>query len=252
MSEPLRSVAAGPADDLDDALAPADGPGRAGLGRGRDGELAVGLGRDVAADDDLAAYGVADRVRPEPPRSWRDHAAAVAESLDLSPRRLVVGLVALVVVGLVGWRVLAPADAAPEVEVPFAGAAGAEGTSGSASPPSSAAGAGGAGSAGAAAAAASGRATGASPAFGPGGGSGAAGGGAAATVPAEVVVHVAGAVRAPGVQRLAGGARVVDAVEAAGGAQSDADLGRINLASPVQDGQQVYVPRVGEAAPASV
>jgi competence protein ComEA len=64
-----------------------------------------------------------------------------------------------------------------------------------------------------------------------------------------VVVHVVGAVVAPGVQRLPVGARVVDAVEAAGGSTPDADLGRINLAAALADGQQVYVLRMGEAAP---
>jgi competence protein ComEA len=76
--------------------------------------------------------------------------------------------------------------------------------------------------------------------------------GAGSTVPTEVVVHVAGAVGRPGVQRLPGGSRVVDAVDAAGGANPDADLARVNLAVPVQDGQQVYVPRVGETPPPPV
>jgi competence protein ComEA len=69
--------------------------------------------------------------------------------------------------------------------------------------------------------------------------------------PTEVVVHVAGAVVSPGVQRLAADSRVADAVAAAGGAAGDADLGRINLAAPLQDGQQVYVPKQGEPTPAA-
>ncbi|MFV0306154.1 MAG: helix-hairpin-helix domain-containing protein [Desertimonas sp.] len=69
----------------------------------------------------------------------------------------------------------------------------------------------------------------------------------APTLPAVVVVHVAGAVVAPGIVELAAGSRVADAVELVGGAQPDADLGAINLAAPLQDGQQVYVPRAGEA-----
>ena len=72
---------------------------------------------------------------------------------------------------------------------------------------------------------------------------------AVSTTTADVVVHVAGAVNAPGVQRLATGARVVDAVSAAGGPRADADVGRINLAALLEDGQQVYVPAVGEAVP---
>jgi competence protein ComEA len=64
-----------------------------------------------------------------------------------------------------------------------------------------------------------------------------------------VVVHVAGAVLAPGVHRLPPGARVVDAVEASGGLAPDADAGAVNLAAVLVDGSQVYVPRVGEVPP---
>src|SRR4051812_15840234 len=56
------------------------------------------------------------------------------------------------------------------------------------------------------------------------------------------VVHVAGAVREPGVYRLPAGARVQDAVERAGGAKSTGDVNAINLAAKVVDGQQVVVP----------
>ena len=55
-------------------------------------------------------------------------------------------------------------------------------------------------------------------------------------------VHVAGAVRAPGVYRLRTGARVADAVRRAGGARRRADLSAVNLAAEVQDGRQVLVP----------
>lgn len=68
--------------------------------------------------------------------------------------------------------------------------------------------------------------------------------------PGPVVVHVAGAVLYPGVQRLPAGSRVIDAVDAAGGLRPDADAGRVNLAAELIDGTQVYVPAVGEAAPA--
>lgn len=70
------------------------------------------------------------------------------------------------------------------------------------------------------------------------------------TAARQVVVHAAGAVASPGLYRLAQGARVADVLDAAGGAAPDADLGRVNLAAPVADGSQVYVPRVGEAPPA--
>lgn len=69
------------------------------------------------------------------------------------------------------------------------------------------------------------------------------------TAPTEVVVHVAGAVVAPGVHRLPPGSRVVDAVDASGGLAADADAGAVNLAALLVDGAQVCVPRVGEAPP---
>ena len=66
----------------------------------------------------------------------------------------------------------------------------------------------------------------------------------------EVTVHVAGAVRRPGVYRMRSGARVDDAVERAGGARLKADLSQVNLAAEVEDGRQILVPRRAAAAPA--
>jgi competence protein ComEA len=69
---------------------------------------------------------------------------------------------------------------------------------------------------------------------------------------ARVMVHVAGAVRKPGVYRLAGGTRVADAVERAGGATRRADLGGVNLAAKLEDGRQIIVPlRARAGAPAA-
>jgi competence protein ComEA len=66
----------------------------------------------------------------------------------------------------------------------------------------------------------------------------------------RLVIHVAGAVRRPGVYKLVPGARVDDAVERAGGETRRADLGGLNLAAKLEDGRQVLVPqRPGKAAP---
>src|SRR4051794_1923743 len=58
----------------------------------------------------------------------------------------------------------------------------------------------------------------------------------------RVIVHVAGAVRRPGVYRMRAGARVDDAVTRAGGPRRRADLSQVNLAARVEDGRQVLVP----------
>lgn len=64
-----------------------------------------------------------------------------------------------------------------------------------------------------------------------------------------VVVHVVGEVRRPGVLRLTVGARVIDALEAAGGATRKADLARVNLARVLVDGEQLRVPAPGDPDP---
>jgi competence protein ComEA len=88
---------------------------------------------------------------------------------------------------------------------------------------------------------------------------GGGGGGEAAPAPIRVdsgsqgrravIVHVAGAVRSPGVYRMRPDARVDDAVGRAGGPTPRADLSQVNLAAKVEDGRQVLVPaRVRAAA----
>ena len=69
-----------------------------------------------------------------------------------------------------------------------------------------------------------------------------------------VLVDVAGWVRRPGVYEFTEGARVIDAIDAAGGARSGAVLEALNLAAPLTDGTQILVPREGQegAAPAPV
>jgi competence protein ComEA len=78
--------------------------------------------------------------------------------------------------------------------------------------------------------------------------------GATASVPASaspspeviVLVDVAGWVRHPGVYEFTEGARVIDAIDAAGGARTGALLEALNLAAPLADGTQILVPREGQ------
>jgi competence protein ComEA len=160
--------------------------------------------------------------RPLPARTWRERLSGLAESFDVSPRRLLVGAVALACIGIVGWRLLAPPPPPAEMSLPFAqpSQAGDRGPARSSD-------------------------TGAGDADGGDGGATST----TATTSTEVVVHVAGAVMSPGVRRLPAGSRVTDALDAAGGALPEADLLRINLAAPLADGQQVYVPKPGEEVP---
>ncbi|MEE0547159.1 MAG: SLBB domain-containing protein, partial [Peptococcaceae bacterium] len=69
----------------------------------------------------------------------------------------------------------------------------------------------------------------------------------AAAASGEVVVHVTGAVSAPGVYTLPSDARVDDAVRAAG-ATAEADLSQLNLAQKLADGQKITVPAIGSAS----
>jgi len=76
---------------------------------------------------------------------------------------------------------------------------------------------------------------------------------AARRAPARYVVHVAGAVRRPGVYRVAAPGRLIDAVERAGGLTADADLTQVNLAARLTDGRQIVVPaRAAATAAAAV
>jgi competence protein ComEA len=148
----------------------------------------------------------------------------MAGNLDLSTGRLLAGAAALGVTAVVCWRLLAPPAPAAEMQLPYARPPAAAAASASDTGP------------------AGGTAPGAGPATDPDGHGDGTG--------EKVVVHVAGAVASPGVQRLAAGSRVIDAVDAAGGLAADADPSRLNLAAELVDGQQVYVVRVGEVAPA--
>lgn len=68
---------------------------------------------------------------------------------------------------------------------------------------------------------------------------------AAPPAPELLVIDVVGAVRRPGLLRLAKGSRIADAVARAGGATRRADLAQVNLAAPIADGEQVVVPARG-------
>lgn len=66
------------------------------------------------------------------------------------------------------------------------------------------------------------------------------------TTVADLVVQAAGALAKPGVYHLPTGARVVDLVHEAGGFTHRADTDRVNLASPLADGQRIWVPAIGQ------
>ena len=62
----------------------------------------------------------------------------------------------------------------------------------------------------------------------------------------KVVVHVTGEVNTPGVVTLNSGARIWDAIKAAGGETDNADLSNINLAYVIEDGVQIRIPNIKE------
>lgn len=64
----------------------------------------------------------------------------------------------------------------------------------------------------------------------------------------SVVAYACGAVKRPGVYTLKESSRVIDLIEAAGGAAENADLSKINLAQRLTDGQQVIVPEAGSSS----
>lgn len=157
-------------------------------------------------------------VRPPAPATLAERVLALAETgrrLAASPGRAAATVAAVVATGLVGWALVRPPAAAVPVEalIPYASPA-------PAMPPG---------------AAAERRAASVGPVGAP-----------------QVVVHAAGALHLPGVYRLDAGARVDDVVAAAGGLAPDADTDRLNLAASVSDGERVYVPRLGQEAPAVV
>jgi competence protein ComEA len=159
-----------------------------------------------------------DLLRPPPHRSFLDHAVAVLHWIGIG-RLAAIGASVLAVAAGSFWLLRAPESAGSDravpgvsVPAPTVPAAGEPVASGQGTVPS----------------------TSTAP--------------APPTSPPRVVVHVAGAVAGPGVYELAAGSRVGDAVAAAGGAAPDAVVDAVNLAAPVSDGQQVYVPHLGETS----
>ena len=61
-----------------------------------------------------------------------------------------------------------------------------------------------------------------------------------------IMVDISGEVVTPGVVKLTEGARIIDAITAAGGKTEDADLSKVNLAYILEDGVQLYIPRYNE------
>ena len=61
-----------------------------------------------------------------------------------------------------------------------------------------------------------------------------------------IVLHIAGEVNEEGVIEIENGARVIDAIEEAGGLTIDADISDINLAHELKDGEKIYIPKEGE------
>ncbi len=62
----------------------------------------------------------------------------------------------------------------------------------------------------------------------------------------KITVHIAGAVKTPGVYQFHIGARINDGVFAAGGATAQADLNSVNLAMLLSEGEQIYIPKRNE------
>jgi len=60
------------------------------------------------------------------------------------------------------------------------------------------------------------------------------------------IIHITGAVKKPGVYKLAKGKRIIDAVKIAGGKKENANLDAVNLAAHLYDGQKIIIPFVND------
>jgi competence protein ComEA len=140
----------------------------------------------------------------------RERVASRLDASGVSLGRVVLIAVAVLVAAVFGFRFMATPAAAPEASLPMAS------TTARGSRPHDA---------------------------------GAASADRSTTTAAEVVVDAAGAVVKPGLYRLPADSRVADLIQAAGGFAADADGDRVNLAAPLTDGEEVYVPHIGEPGP---
>lgn len=62
----------------------------------------------------------------------------------------------------------------------------------------------------------------------------------------QIIVHIAGEIKNPGIVKICEGARIADVIEKAGGLNKEADITNINLAYAVEDGQKITIPKTGE------
>lgn len=62
----------------------------------------------------------------------------------------------------------------------------------------------------------------------------------------QITIHITGEVNNPGIVILDEGARIVDALEAAGGETQNADINKLNLAYVLDDGEKLYIPSKNE------
>ncbi len=62
----------------------------------------------------------------------------------------------------------------------------------------------------------------------------------------QIVVHVTGSVKSPGIVKLKDGSRIEDAIEAAGGLTENADISKVNLAYVLEDGIKIKIPSSSE------
>jgi competence protein ComEA len=173
-----------------------------------------------APDEALARLDPAARLKPAGPPGERPRLRlGVGAAVVLLLAALITAVIVSAVGQQAGHRVITPAAAGTDPATPAGAAMNAPTTS---SP----------------------RVSGAPTGSGQGGNSG-----ATEAEAAVIFVHVLGAVRRSGLFQLREGARVLDAVAAAGGLTEIADPAGVNLARRVADGEQLYVPALGEAQP---